>query len=118
MGHKGIDENQQSDFDIDYHDFFLKELKGPSFTAKLAEEPRYNEELKQFVDNDFILIFPLIYRKELVGFITLGDKMDKKDYSSEEISSIAQLNKIIASSLYIINSGYEFKTSHFEEAKQ
>ena len=101
LGYKGINEENRSDFDIDFHDYFLKSFKEPVLVSKLIKEPKYKDELNNYLTYDFKIFFPLLYKKELIGFITLGEKMDKREYVDEDIAYINQLSRIIASSLFI-----------------
>ena len=114
LGYKGIKEENRPDFDIDFHDYFLRALTEPVMISTLIQEPKYKDELSNFLDYEFKILFPLLYIKELVGFITLGEKMDKSEYSEEDIAHINQLARIIASSLYITHTSHD-KQQKFSE---
>lgn len=104
LGYKGIKEKDTPVFDFDYQDYFLKALIEPVKFSELIKEPKHKNELNQFITNDFKIIFPLHYKKELKGFITLGNKMDGSEYTTGDIEQIKQISQLIAASLYNTHS--------------
>jgi len=100
IGSKGLKEENKKDFDFEYDSYFIKALHTPVRIEELMNEPAYNVDINKFLPYNFKIIFPLIYGDEIKGFITLGEKIDKEEYTSEDISEMQNLGKVIGTAIY------------------
>ncbi len=100
VGSKGLKEENKKDFYFDYSSYFIKALQSPVRIEELMSEPTYNVEINKFLPYNFKVIFPLIYGDEVKGFITLGEKLNKQPYTSEDFIEMESFGKIIGTAFY------------------
>ncbi|MDD5067560.1 MAG: GAF domain-containing protein [bacterium] len=105
LGSRGIREEDQKFFHISYYSNFLKAMnKNVVNISEFLIEPKFKDELSKFISYKLKVIFPLLYKNEMKGFITLGDKQDEGGFSYNDIEEISQLNQVITLALF--NSMY------------
>ncbi|MBU1077121.1 MAG: hypothetical protein KKH98_07505 [Spirochaetes bacterium] len=99
IGSTGITASVKEGPSLEFGSYVLKTLTSPVHFSELISEPKYKEELNGYLEYDLKILFPLLYKSELRGFIALGPKDDKSTYSIEDFEELNKFGSLIGTAL-------------------